>query len=85
MYHKLIETLKKTGEDVSKSIEVKCAALDNAEKLKKYLDKCSETSAIATLLDCRLKISYFESLGWDERNGENLVDSFIKPEYDFRT
>lgn len=81
LYFKLLETLKEWAHDplCEHSVETKAAALANAEKLKKYLDICSYVSIISTILDCRLKLNFFQSIGWEDYDGENLIESKIKP------
>lgn len=79
LYLKLMGSLKMWAEDDSKCVEIRAAAFSNSERLKKYLDKCSEVSVIAIVLDPRLKLHFFQHMGLREEDGKDLIDSVVKP------
>lgn len=83
LYNKLMDTTEDLSMDFTKSTESRRAARLAFDKLINYYDKTTPLYLVATVLDPRLKLVYFQQNGWeegDERSGgDNLIETRVIP------
>ena len=91
LYNKLLNLLEDVKLDRSKHQLIRKGASAGLDKLSNYYDKASPVIMVATFLDPRCKLEYFENHGWN-CGGENdnsftqldadnvdLISSRVKP------
>jgi len=84
LYNKLLAHLKRWSTEETHSIESRQGAEAATLKIKKYYTRLTEVYLVSTVLDCRLKVGYFEdSLRWETDAGDNqdvdMVKEFVMP------
>ncbi|RIB18206.1 hypothetical protein C2G38_1367259 [Gigaspora rosea] len=81
LYYSLFESLEETrqNDDTPEWLKQGCEAASN--KLLEYCQKTSVLHISSVVLDPRLKIRYFEGLGWSS-NFINQIKDIIKDKYE---
>ena len=80
MYNKLLNLLEDVTRDQSKHKLIRKGAAAGLEKLSNYYDKATPIVMVATLMDPRCKLEYFETHGWSHSGA--IDDSFIPLDVD---
>ena len=83
LYNSLIDFVQDWDMKEGHTLETKRAAQAALRKLKEYYNRLTPVYIISTVMDPRLKLDYFLRNGFSEgsvqSNGENLIDTRIKP------
>ena len=83
LYNTLLDFLEDWIVKEGHTIETRRAARAALRKLKEYYNRLTPVYIISTVMDPRLKLDYFLRNGFSEgsvqSNGENLIDTRIKP------
>lgn len=72
LYNKLLDLVEDWAADENKSMITRKAADNAREKMTEYYDKLTEIYTVATALDPRLKLAYFQDNGWGAQNDPDI-------------
>lgn len=91
LYNKLLDFSEDWNKNRDKNEITVEAAKAAFSKLDEYYTKTQEINVVATILDSRHKLKYFESNGWDQAHQDygcsdtNLIESRVKPRFNKST